>query len=329
MKQGFAIFRAYGGPLPRSRSNHSAYLVHYIVVALLFSTCVRSPAAAKRIAAFSAATSVAATSTAGAFEAVERSYYQTQVAALTVNYDTSGFDPKSIRPFLSVDDLEVRSKVLKGLQMYAEKLADIMSDRQLTEFDSQTKAFGQSLVDMKSSTALTAIAARVPDTDLKVFTAAVDSLGRWFIESKRQKEIPKIVSGMQKPVQEICTFFIADIGQPPGPNGRTGRGLRDQLWRQFEQKMMLQDAFIQKNKDKLDPRTKAEEIAKLPALLTERVRMDGTLRATQSALAKLAETPNQLAAAFDKSSPTLDELIRELMSEGQRVKGFYEKLENR
>src|SRR5713101_804227 len=95
-----------------------ALVVLILIPLLAFPGCAVSPAA-KRFAAFSSATSAATTSTTAAFETVEQSYYRTQVAALVVDYDTKGFNPKSIKPFLSSEDLEVRAKVLQGLQEYA------------------------------------------------------------------------------------------------------------------------------------------------------------------------------------------------------------------
>ena len=309
------------------RPNHhcNRAIVVLLISVLLLSSCAVPPAA-KRITAFSSATSMTANSVTAAFDTVEQSYYQTQIQTLIVNYDKNGFNPKSIKPFLTSDDLEVRAKILGGLQEYAQKLSDVVSDQHLTEFDTQTKAFGQALVDLKGNPVLKNIAAGVPDTGLNILTTAVDSLGRWFIDYKRQKNLPTIIGDMQKPVDGICTLFIADIGSRPDDSGRGGHGLRDQLWRQYDSLLQLQDEFIQKSKDKFDPKTKAEEIAKLPLLVAEQKKADNTLKATQDALQKLSETHKALTKAFEKNNPSLEELISQLYAEGQRVKTFYEGL---
>jgi hypothetical protein len=93
----------------------------------------------KQIAAFSDATTMATSNVSRAFAVVEDKHYQSRVEALVVSYPERGYEPGSIKPFLNEEDIAARSSILKALQLYAQKLADVMSDKQVKEFDDQKK----------------------------------------------------------------------------------------------------------------------------------------------------------------------------------------------
>lgn len=146
-----------------------------------------APNAQKRIAAFSTALSIATTNTTDAFETVDQKFYQTKVAMLVNSYDEKGFNPNTEMHFLTGQDLAVREDLFKGLQLYAQKLADIMSDAQLKEFDAETKSFGKSLQKLNDNDAFKKITGGPSDTSIDAFVTAVNTVGRFFIEYKREK----------------------------------------------------------------------------------------------------------------------------------------------
>ena len=333
----------------------------FLVSVLLLPACATSQAG-KKIQAFSKATSVAANNTGNAYETIDNNYFRAHVASLIVDYDENGFNPNAATHLLPDEDIKVRKEVLDGLEQYADKLTEIMSNKQLDEFDAQTVALGQSLVNLKNGDSLKKFAGGVTANDIKIgsvsiggtaaalnvaavpltefgklasgvsneqvnlLTAGINALGNFLIRAKRDKKVKEIVREMNEPIKAICALLIADIGQPPDEAHENGHGLRNISWRQYDKLLRNQDTFIRKNKDKLDPRTKAEEIAKLPDLVADRQKTDSTLKATQDALKKLAQTHEQLVTAFDKSSPSLDKLIGQLISEGKRIKDFYDSL---
>lgn len=304
-------------------SRHSAALIVFLVVSLLVAAC-DSEEAARKIAAFSTATTVATSGTADAFAALDESYYQTNIARLVVDYDERGFDPEAAQRLLPPEDVEVRLQLLRAVQLYAERMADVMSDDQLAEFDAETKSFGQSLLALKDSRV--PILSRIGGArnQVGVLTTAIDALGRFFMERKRRKEVRRIISEMDAPVRAVCQHLIDDIGLAPREDV-AGTGLRAQMWRQFNQQMISQDTFIRKNT--FDPRTRAEEIRRLPVLVRKRAAADQMLAATQSALRKLSEAHGAISTAFErKQDVKLDRLVAELYAEGTRIKKFYDNL---
>lgn len=300
-----------------------------ILIVILFLSGCANQLAQKRIVAFSTALSIATTNTTDAFEIVDQKYYQTKVALLVVNYDTKGFKPDTEMHFLPGEDLAVREKVFEALHQYAQKLADIMSDKQLKDFDAETKAFGTSLHKLNDNPAFKEITGGVSETGINAFVTAVNTIGSFFVEYKRQKGVREIVTDMKKPIEDICDTLISDIGQPDDVSGKGGHGLRAQAQLQYKEMLKSQDSFILQNKEKFDARTKAEEIAKLPAIFEEGQKVDLTLKSTRETLEKLKKTHNELVKAFDEECPTLENLISELIIEGKRVREFYRSLEKK
>lgn len=302
------------------------YGSYFLLTLLLLPGCASS-LATKQIATFATATTVAADNAAAAYESVEESYYEIRVAELTLNFDKEGFNPERIDRFhfLSDEDRSVRLQLLQGLKVYAQKLAEIMSDRQLEAFDEETRAFGRSLADLSNNPALKTVAARVDGRAVGIFTTAVDALGNWLIRYKRQRDLQPILADMQKPLSDICRLLIEDIGRAPDKNGADGSGgLRDQLWRQYSQMLMTQDGLVRRLG--VDDPLRNREIARLPELVRERQAADAALAATQEALRKLVATHDQLVQAFHGSSPRLDQLLLELRSEGARIASYYRTL---
>ncbi|MGO9371631.1 MAG: hypothetical protein ACLQBD_05970 [Syntrophobacteraceae bacterium] len=278
-------------------------VVELVIITFALSGCASAPAINKDIQAFSQSVTITTSNTTAAFEMVDSNYYQLQVAKLVNNYDEKGFNPKTVTRFLSSNELEIRLQALKAVATYATKIADIMSDNTLNEFDTQTKSFGEALLKLRGNDSLKKFAPS--ENDLKIFTTAVDTLGHWFIDYKRQKGLKVIVNDMNEPVQGICKLLVADIGALPDKDGKGGHGLRDQLHNQYISLIQNQDEFIEKNKGKLDPRSRRDEIARLPELVREQETADATLAATQKAVNKLAETHKELVRSFDSPSPKI------------------------
>ena len=298
----------------------AASLIGLMTFVLLFLTACVSSEIKKDLQAFSEGATATISNTNDAFVMVDNNYYQVKVAQLVVDYDKKGFNPKAAMRFLPPEELYIRLQTLQALKTYAEKLNEIMSDNKLNELDLETKSLGEGLLNLKSNDALKNI---VPsDTSFNIFTSAVDAFGHWFIDYKRGKEVKDIVKDMNKPMQDICGLLVIDIGVLPDSNGKGGHGLRTQLHNQYEDLLKAQDSFIIHN-TALDPRSKREEIARLPEIVRERDAADATLSATQKAIKKLAETHSELARSFDAPTIKLKTLVRQLCDEGSRIGQFY------
>ena len=79
--------------------------------------------------AFSTAANKTIAQTSNAYDAVNQIYFDAEAETLVATFDTEGFHPDKIKPFIPAKDLEVRTKVLKSLKQYADLLAEIAGDK--------------------------------------------------------------------------------------------------------------------------------------------------------------------------------------------------------
>ena len=298
------------------------------VLALLLATggCI-SPAVHKNVPAFANAVTLATENTKSAFDAVEQTYENVQAERIVVNYDTQGFNPKMVNRFLDPADLEVRLTLLDALQRYASTLADVSGDEKLDVFDDKTRALGSSLQSLTGKAAFQKLVSSSAQ-DANVAATAVNALGRWFIERKRQQHLPQLIEEMQDPVKSTAELLEGDIGSAPNEQGQGGHGLRDQLWNEYTQALLQQVAFIDHNKDHLDPASKAAEVRKLPVLIRQRSLADQTLKQTQATLSELVDAHGALLRAT-KAKTDVQAEFSALISEAQRIKSFYDSLQKK
>jgi len=258
---------------------------------------------------------------------VEQRYEDVQAERIVVNYDKLGFNPKMAQLFLEPKDLEVRLALLDALQQYAITLSNVSGDKQLDQFDDKTRAFGSSLQALTGTAEFQKLAGSSA-VDVNMATTAVNAIGRWFIERKRQQRLPQLIDEMQEPVRRTAELLQADIGNAPDEHGKGGRGLRDQLWNEYTQAMVQQVAFIDENKDRMDPASKADAIKRLPQLVRQRFLADQTLKQTQQTLSKLVAAHSALLKAVN-SKTDVEAEFSALIAEGQRIKGFYDSLQKK
>ncbi len=304
------------------RSLHKARASARPAVVLLFALgatlgCSLTPLA-KRTTSFASAASTTARKTSDAYSVVNRVTYQAEVASLVNRYDETGFDPKAIQPFLSGPDLQVRKLLLAGILQYADLLADVSSDRPLTDVDTQAKAVGNSI---KSLSADQLSSVKLTSTELNALTTAVDALGRILIERKRRRELPGILRDMRQPIETICLLLQQDIGDP-----QKG-GLRNQLQIAYADLINRQQRYIDDNEDHLSPTEKRDEVRRLPQLALAERHADSALAATATALADLAAAHTALAdTANQKDAPSFRVRLATLIGQAEQLDDFYNSL---
>jgi hypothetical protein len=307
-------------------SNRCGLLAVLLPLLSLAIGCL-SPAVHKNVPAFANAVTLATENTKSAFDVVEQQYEDVEAEGIVVNYDKQSFNPNMVRRFLEPEDLQVRLALLDALQQYASTLSEVSGDKQLDQFDDKTRAFGRSLESLTGTAAFQKLVGSSAG-DVNIATAAVNAMGRWFIERKRQQRLPQLIGEMQEPVRKTAELLEADIGNAPDEHGRGGRGLRDQLWNEHTQAIMQQVAFIDENKDRMDPQSKAEAIKRLPQLVRQRFLADQALKQTQSTLSKLVDAHAALLQAVNSKTDVQAEFSA-LISEGQRIKSFYDSLQKK
>ena len=275
----------------RSRTRY--FPLTWILSFVAFAVGCISPAVHKNVPAFANAVTLATENTKSAFDAVEQQYENVQADRIVVNYDRQGFNPNMVKHFLDPEDLEVRLTLLSALQQYATTLSDVSGDKQLDQFDDKTRALGSSLQALTGTMAFQKLVTS-SGVGTNIATTAVNALGRWFIERKRQQKLPQLIGEMQEPVKKTAELLQADIGSAPDEHGHGGRGLRDQLWNEYTEAMMQQAAFIDQNKARMDATSKAEAVKNLPQLVRQRSLADQALKQTQTTLSKLVDAHSAL-----------------------------------
>lgn len=293
-------------------------------MALLVAGCAVSPIV-KNASAFATAATAASKDATNAYEVVEQEHYNAEVSRLVTSFGTAGFDLNSIQPFMKPDEMAARTKLIKGLSEYAESLAAVASDKPLTDVDTQAEAVGKSLHDLSNSASLAAVVkeSKIDATDLNAVTTAVDALGRAIVNHKRAAELPALLKEAKGPIATICTLLEADIGDPEKG------GLRNQLKNDYLTDIEKQEKFI-KDSQTLNPIDRQSAIKALVALAKAAKEGDIALAAAQEELGDLA-TANAALAETDKKkdSPVFKTILSELVSDGQQLRGFYEKLPSR
>ncbi len=283
---------------------------------LLLSGCSIAPLS-QRATAFSTAATAATLKVQNAYQLVEQSYTDAQMASLVNNFDTKGFNPSQVQSFMPSAAMQARTQMIAGLQQYATVLAEVSGNQSVAALDMQSEAMGKSLQRLSTSTGLSSVAKNA-NTDIGLASTAVDALGRILIEHKTAKELPVILTQMQKPVDGICQLLEDDIGTPEGG------GLRNQLKIDYDSLIAEQREYIYANEAKMTPDEERTEIEKLPQLVTAEQQDDATLAQTQAALKTLAATNDALATTKNsKRAPAFRALLAELVAEGQQIGSVY------
>jgi|SRR5712664_2198180 len=328
-------------PLSRRLSRYS--LRTLVCFALLTVVACGDTDAVKKITAFSNATSLVTKNTDDAFDLIERKYEEAQIAVSVANYNSATFNPNAaVKVFFPQEDLKARKLVLEGLRQYAANLAQIMSNDQLNEFDTKTKALGTQLSTVNDDLVAKHILNHnvLNATEIRVFTTALNAIGRWFIEAKRRKIIKENVATMQDSIRAVCELMREDFGLPVDGEGtdsspqavrvrRPVRGLRAQLRNEYNDILRAENNFLIHNETKFSPPEKREEIKKLMEITNERNKADETIRSIQGGLKQLAATHDELTKAFDKKDLSLPQMISQLIAEGERIQSFYKDLEKK
>ncbi len=261
---------------------------------------------------------------------IERVHHEVELIKTVALFDSKGFKPDSLSPFFDGQDLKIRKQVLDGLCLYSGKLSELAGNQQLDEFDSETRNLGSSLQNLNEGLVKNSLFknASLNPSQVQVFTTAVNAVGRWIIEYKKDKSIKESITGMNGSVSEICVIFDQDFGSPTGVEHKNARGLRAQQWNQYDELMMLQDKFIRDNSAKLDPIAKKLEIEKLAALPRKQKDSDAAMAEIQDSFEKLRKIHNSLSAECAGEKHDYELLLKSLIAEGKRISKFYKSVKN-
>jgi hypothetical protein len=276
--------------------------------------CTLSPLAT-RATAFSTAATAAIAQTTNAYQLVNQSYADAQVAMLVANWDTTPFDASKIKPFIPAKDLEVRTQVLEGLQQYATLLAEVSGKQPISDLETQATAAGNSLVKLQQDDFK---GFKIEDQEKNLAVSAIAAIGGVLMEHERARALPGILDKMDKPIQQICKVLEDDIGTPDTP------GLADALHRAYDRQIDAQKQFIKDHAASMSAEEKRTEIEELPKLVQGQRQADQALAATAKSLAALASAHAALTATkSQKDAPAFKLEMTQLVQNAQAINGFY------
>jgi hypothetical protein len=321
----------------KKRSKQLSLLQAALAVAVLLTVSCGNPAAVKQIGAFSDGMDLVLKNTAAAFDTIEARHYDRKVAIKVNEFDRSGINLNnvSIEPFFPKKDLAARTLVINGLREYAASLKAVMSDEKLKEFDDKTKAFGKQLTDLNDATVKANIlnSKDVSAQQINIFTTAINTIGHWMVDRKREKVTKQTVKEMKDAVRQVCSLLAQDVGDTPHKEGSNDldpapgkAGLRKKLWKDYSDIIRNRGLYLERNASSFSAADKRKEIEYLIGLVAERQRADETLAAVKKGLEAIPAAHDKLERAFDEKDTSLSGYITRLFEEGERIREFYEGL---
>ena len=188
-----------------------------------------------------------------------------------------------------------------------------MSDDQLDEFDEATKAFGTQLGSLVANDFV------APYSDGSVpplLASAVNAIGRFFIQYKRERTVREIVATMHPHVKNACDGLRADIAAIKLHVAATA----NQLIVAANDRLLEDVSSITAD----ERRARARRIAIMHANGIDAARrLDGVTKALDA----LETAHGKLDQAFEKDTTDLDSAIRALVNEVKRVRDFHRSFE--
>jgi hypothetical protein len=256
-----------------------------------------------------------------AYRVANRLYFDEETSAAVLNYDSEpAWDPHSIQPLLTKQQLRVRYTLLDGLRAYAQDLDKIEnSPKRARDLDAAASGVGNNLVtlttnldeDLGGSKGIT-----ISQAKANGLSTATKALGEFLIASKVRHGLAGRIDEMDPHIQAICKVLELDITT-----------LQSQANYDYSNLLTQQDLFIRKAGDKLSPVERRAEIRRLPKIIERSEASKALLEDLERAISRLALAHHALAAAARSDDPeTVRQRIADLQDSGQVLATFYQSL---
>lgn len=247
-------------------------------------------------------------------------------------FDAAGdnvYNPREIQVLLSDRDIAARLAVLQGFQLYAKSLCAIVSGNNPKELGEasvdvggQLSTLGNTLApSIQKAIGIQAEAASTSPITPQVqngISTAVNALGQFLIARKVKAELPSKIAAMDPHVQSLATLLESDINV-----------LKDVEQRDYDRIINLQTLVLRKDTN-LNSRERREEIMKLPDVVRRQRESVEKLDALRAAVARLAQTHQQLVAdAQGKKPESYKQKLEELAAAAQDLGSFYSSLSSK
>lgn len=299
---------------------------------VLLPGCI-SDNARKQITDFSTATETVSAGAKTVFEDVEKVHRENKLETYFKNFqgkfEAPTDNPPDFEPFLSDKTFQLRQDVIEGVAAYSKKLAILVSKDPLEKLDEESLTLGSALSKLQENEVVVAHFPRGSDVKVSVVVAALNTLGRWIIEFKQEKEAKAAIAQMSTQVKLICKVLKDDIGKWPEADRTGGTGLSDQVALDYYEVADARKAWIKKHVDHLSPESLRTHAQFLVDLREREATAKKLFDSIKTSVDKLATAHDQLATAFDNNQTTLQGLIADLSAEAKHIREIYKKLNDK
>lgn len=290
-------------------------LVLGVAIISLVAGCAGTSQLREPVVEFSSATKAVSTSTIAAFALADAAYRDTQSAAKLNNYLNKKNFNLEYKPLITPAGMNSRRDALRALEKYADRLGEIVSEKQLQDLDESSRKFSDSLRNFKAIDMLSA-----DKTVLAVGETAVRAIGEFIIDRQRAIAVKDAVTAMHPNLERIATMLIADIGEP-----QASVSLRTQLRADYELAQAAREGILIRLRDdqKISGEKQTEWFEKFSAKSSEYQKWDSTLASVQDAL-KAMVTAHSSLLTISKDNNTARAEIQNFIARIQTIVEFYQ-----
>jgi hypothetical protein len=306
-----------------------------VALCLAASGCMKP--VAEHTAAVAAATAPVVDQATAAYAAANAIHDMAENFDAVTAFDKTSavYNPRTVAPLLSQEQMELRLAVLKALQCYAQALVQV-SGTQSADLDDASKSLGGSLASVgdtflpagsssetqtitangESVTKVTATqVGAISQEEQNAMSAAINALGQYLVSRKVKAELPGVVEKMDPQVKALCELLEKEIDI-----------LSSQESIDFDKAIDRQTLFL-RTATTLDPETRREQIMKLPELGRQEKQAALQLKLLKTALVKLYMTHHALAAELQGNNPeSIKQKFADLGAAGGNLGKFYSSL---
>jgi hypothetical protein len=275
------------------------------------------------IADFGTASTAVIQQTKAAYQIVNDAIVYEKVMAAASKSTPIGNPAQVFAPYLTDEDIEIRRKMLDGLQAYATALGNL-TGKSHTELDAQTTALGKSLTDLASNDRLQHSFRQVRDIPPGAVNAAVTgirAIGSLLIDEKIRSQLPAIVAKQAPNIEAIARILAYEIGEPPSSE-RPGR-LRNELWITYRRLIEDQAKIVDAARPGSTEKEHAIEV--LVRFVNHQRTADAALAGTKDALTKLVAA-HQALRDVSTTPSTFKTTVAALWGEVKSSQAYYDSL---
>jgi hypothetical protein len=259
------------------------------------------------------------------------------------------YNPRTVPPLLSEQEIKARLAVLAAFQAYVQSLTAITNDADTPQMQAAAKSAGSGLSNVTNTLAPSVetafgIAKTVPTTVTTVTTTpngttasvtnsatatnpistttgnmistGIDALEQFLVQRRLKKDLPKIVSDMDPMVKQLCDLLANDI---------TNLKVIERI--DYNYVIDHQTLFLRENTGKMDPGVRSMMITRLPEVSRQQKMSDAQLTQLAGAILNLELTHHAFAADLQGNNPSsIKQKLADLEAAGADLGKFYASL---